>query len=268
MLLEGAEVDTTIRGATFSSFMQYLTSFPNPDSVARAMCRGPLAQFGCHSISIWTHLDFQELVSIAYDGPDIDIRDRYLRIPLTISAPVTHTFIWSTKVILPVGEVVAQYPALQLDQEIWHQLAKQTNNGDLVQVPVIANGAPIGAYTFLCNRQNEWNLNNIALLDGLSAALSLWMSHPHSGALEIPQNAHHAQLALTLRQIEILNLVQLGKSNASISAHLGFSESTIKQELQRVMKRLGVRTREHAVEQCLEMQLIIPTLPPRAKKEK
>lgn len=261
MQLSEVEAETTIRVGTFPSFMQYLTTFPEPDSVAQAMSRGPLAQFGCERISIWTHIDFQELVAIGYHGSDMDIQDRYLRIPLTFLTPATHAFIGSTKVILPVGEVLNRYPGLQVDQDAWELMEKQMDNGDVVSVPLIANGTPIGAFAFLCNRQNDWNLRNTAFLDGLSAALSLWMSHPLSGAQELPQNAQHAQLALTPRQIEILNMVQLGKSNASISAHLGFSESTIKQELQRIMKRLRVRTREHAVERSLEMKLIPLTRP-------
>jgi DNA-binding CsgD family transcriptional regulator len=260
-------LDTTFRGEIFSSFIQYLTSFPDPDLVAQAVCRGPLAQFGCQSISIWTHLDFQELISIAHYGSDEEAMDEYRRIPVTVLAPVIDAFISSTKVILPVGEVVTQYPGLQLDHSVWQLMEQQTNNGDLVGVPVISNGAPIGAFAFLCNRRNDWNLRNTALLDGLSAAISLWMSHPQSGLSEVSLSTDFAQLALTLRQIEILKLVQLGKSNASISVHLGFSESTIKQELQRVMKRLRVHTREQAVERCLEMQLI-PTVKGTPKKQK
>jgi DNA-binding CsgD family transcriptional regulator len=259
--LKEVEVETTIRVGTFPSFMQYLTTFPEPDSVAQAMSRGPLAQFGCERVSIWTHLAFQELVSIAYHGSDMDIANRYLRIPIKVLTPATHAFIGSTKVILPVGEILNQYPELRVDQDAWDLMEKQMDNGDIVAVPLIAHGAPIGAFAFLCNRQNDWNLRSTAFLDGLSAALSLWMSHPLSRAQELPQNAQHAQLALTPRQIEILSLVQLDKSNASISAHLGFSESTVKQELQRIMKRLGVRTRKHAVERCLEMKLMPPTRP-------
>jgi DNA-binding CsgD family transcriptional regulator len=256
MPLEAVDQATTVRVGTFSSFMQYLTTFPEPDSAAQAMSRGPLSQFGCERLSIWTHLDYKELISIGYHGSDPEVAYRYLRLPLTLLTPATHAFVGSTTVILPVGEVLNRYPELRVDQDAWDLMEQQMDNGDLVAVPIIANGAPIGAFAFLCDRQNNWNLRNTAFLDGLSAALSLWMSHPNSRAQVLPQNAQHAQLALTPRQMEILSLVQERKSNASISAHLGFSESTIKQELQRVMKRLGVRSREHAVARCLEMQLI------------
>ena len=216
-------------------------------------------------------MDFQELVSVANHGPDAETIDEYRRIPLTFLTPITHAFIGSAKVILPVGEVVTQYPGLQLDQSVWQLMEQQSNSGDIVGIPVIANGAPIGAFGFLCDRRNDWNLRALALLDGLSAAISLWMSNPQSGVLEVHQKAHYAhyaQLAFTLRQIEILKLVQIGKSNAAIAAHLGFSESTIKQELQRIMKRLRVRTREQAVERSLEIQLIPPPRVTRRKRDK
>jgi len=59
-------------------------------------------------------------------------------------------------------------------------------------------------------------------------------------------------IALNLdgRQLEILRLVEQGRSNASIAFTLGYSESTVKQDLQRAMKVLRTKDRLDAAIQA------------------
>ncbi len=256
----GNQVNAT-RGSTFSEVLQFLTNFPHPDAVAQAIVRGPLAQFGCNGMSIWLHVNFTELVCVGVHGLDDGVMEHYARLPLTFGAPVTESVISSSKIILPVSAVVKNYPGLGLDWEIWEALGKDNGNGDVAHVPIFANGIPIGAFAFLCDRSNEWNNYSIALLDGIAASLALWISNPLSKILDESKLGYHGGLVLSPRQIEILNLVRQGKSNASISARLGYSLSTVKQELQRVMKRLKVQSRDTAVERAIELQLL-PTETP------
>jgi len=93
----------------------------------------------------------------------------------------------------------------------------------------------------------------------VAAAVALWMSHQKSGVLGFDNKSSSSGLWLTPRQAEILKLVNEGRSNSAISAHLGFSESTVKQELQRITKRLHVNSRTDAVTKALELNLLRPT---------
>jgi DNA-binding CsgD family transcriptional regulator len=241
---------------TFSGFLQFLATFPTPDEVTRAASHGPLAQFGCKSASLWSHANNNELVCIGGYGLEQYDFERYARISLNVSIPLTEAFITSATIVLPLSESVSQYPALAFDQEIWNEALETNGDGDACQIPIIVNGIPIGAFSFLCDRINEWNPRSSAVLDGLAAALGLWMSNPASKITGAPVNERHEGLSLTPRQIEILDLVQQGKSNTYISARLGFSQSTVKQELHRVMKRLRVNNRSSAVARATELQLI------------
>lgn len=54
-------------------------------------------------------------------------------------------------------------------------------------------------------------------------------------------------LALSLREMEVLNHVAEGKTNPDISSALGISERTVEKHLERVYKKLGVNTRTGAV---------------------
>lgn len=239
-------------------FLQYLTTFPQADSVVHAAIRGPLAEFGCKSASLWTHSNYQELVCIGMYGNDSYDVERYSRVSLDLQIPLTESFNTSSTILLPITNVVDAYPILKIDQDFWDDVVEKNGDGDVGHVPIYLEGIPIGAYTFLCDRLNEWSAKSISKLDGLSAALGLWLSNPLSGVRLKPPKDIQEGLTLSPRQRQILSLVGDGKSNSSISAHLGFSESTVKQELQRIMKRLRVHTRTDAAVVARELQLLTP----------
>ena len=258
-------LDTNGR-STFSGFLQFLTTFPNPDAVARATSHGPLAQFGCKVVSLWVPGAAGELVSIGDVGAEGFNAERYDRMSLTVHTGLSESFITSATVVLSLSAVISQYPALSFDKEFWDTVLEINGDGDLGHVPIIVNGIPIGAFSFLCDRKNDWNPRSSAVLDGLAAALGLWMSNPASKIIGAPVNELHEGLSLSPRQIEILELVQQGKSNTYISALLGFSQSTVKQELQRVMKLLRVNDRSAAVTRANELQLIPASMTSASKQ--
>jgi DNA-binding NarL/FixJ family response regulator len=63
-------------------------------------------------------------------------------------------------------------------------------------------------------------------------------------------------LHVTERQKQILRLVEVGKSNTGIALALGYSVSTIKQELQRVMRAMGVSDRTEAAARARSLGLL------------
>jgi DNA-binding NarL/FixJ family response regulator len=58
---------------------------------------------------------------------------------------------------------------------------------------------------------------------------------------------HTAELALTVREIEILKLVASGYANKAISAHLAINEETTKTHITNILVKLGAKGRTHAV---------------------
>jgi DNA-binding NarL/FixJ family response regulator len=65
--------------------------------------------------------------------------------------------------------------------------------------------------------------------------------------------------AMTIRQLEVLELLGAGKSNADIAAELGITERTVKAHLKGVFDALGVDTRVKAVLRAGELGLLKPT---------
>lgn len=54
-------------------------------------------------------------------------------------------------------------------------------------------------------------------------------------------------LGLSLREMEVLNLMAEGKNNKDISSNLGISKRTVEKHIERVYKKLGVESRTAAV---------------------
>jgi DNA-binding CsgD family transcriptional regulator len=80
-------------------------------------------------------------------------------------------------------------------------------------------------------------------------------SSSHADPATLPDSALQA---LTIRQREILHLVQAGQSNREIAEQLGISEGTVKQHLVAVFRHLNVRNRTMAAKMGILSQQPVP----------
>ena len=84
----------------------------------------------------------------------------------------------------------------------------------------------------------------------------------HAGKKKIPAEvamemvAHHADDALTGREIEVLQQVAAGNSNKLVAARLSVSEDTVKTHMKSILSKLGANDRTHAVTIALKRGII------------
>lgn len=72
-----------------------------------------------------------------------------------------------------------------------------------------------------------------------------------------PPVAHRFDFhAISPREAEILKWIQLGKTNWEIGEIMGLSERTIKTYIERILKKLGVANRTHAVSKALSLKIL------------
>jgi len=75
----------------------------------------------------------------------------------------------------------------------------------------------------------------------------------HSGRRRIPPEIavemaeHHADDALTVREIDVLRQVASGNANKIIADHLEISEETVKAHMRKILSKLDANDRTHAV---------------------
>ena len=241
----------------YTMFLRHLGYLPEPDSVALSLAQGPLATFSPMSVDLWITGENFDILRIGSCGVIDDPAQIYDRISLSFRTPITVAFATGTPVIVPVNSLFETYPEFEVDREFWLEIVEQHRDGDLVQVPFHFSGVVIGAFTFLTSSPTQWDANHFMHFDAIGAALALWASHPRNGAVNgARKRSNNVGIGLTQRQIDILLLIRDGKSNGAISARLGFSTSTIKQELQRIMRRLNVHDRSQAVAVATDLQLL------------
>jgi DNA-binding NarL/FixJ family response regulator len=84
----------------------------------------------------------------------------------------------------------------------------------------------------------------------------------HGGRKRIPPEIavelaeHHADDALTEREIEVLRQVASGNANKIIADNLDISEETVKAHMRKILSKLGANDRTHAVAIALKRGII------------
>ena len=84
----------------------------------------------------------------------------------------------------------------------------------------------------------------------------------HGGKKRIPPEIavemaeHHADDALTEREIEVLREVAAGNANKVVALHLSVSEETVKAHMRSILSKLGANDRTHAVTIALKRGII------------
>jgi DNA-binding NarL/FixJ family response regulator len=152
-----------------------------------------------------------------------------------------------------------KFPALAINSSIWEGLGEASDSGFLISVPIFASGITVGAFGFVSGQTRGFIDGYAPIISSISSALALWMTHPRMQAYVQTTGLTGAasdSLHLTSRQRQILLLVEDGKSNAAIAHALGYSLSTVKQELQRTLHTLRVDGRRGAVARARELGLL------------
>ncbi|HTN93865.1 MAG TPA: XrtB/PEP-CTERM-associated transcriptional regulator EpsA [Gallionella sp.] len=71
-----------------------------------------------------------------------------------------------------------------------------------------------------------------------------------------PEPARMEVAALGAREIQVINLIKVGKTNQVIAEELFISPLTVKNHVQNILKKLQVRTRGHAVAKAIDLGLL------------
>jgi transcriptional regulator EpsA len=120
-----------------------------------------------------------------------------------------------------------------------------------------ADGEVLGLTVFAC--QGATGQRELYLSQLLNPALhAAWVrTQTRKGPYEA-RSAANGHCILTERERGILRWVYLGKSNGEIGAILGISALTVKNHVQKILRKLNVVNRAQAVGRALDARLIRP----------
>ena len=242
---------TTLLGS-LSAFLHTLGTAPHPDAVARAMVDAFAEPYGAQSATILT-LRERRLVVIGLHGYPADEVTAMRAMPVDGDYPLALALREGEVIIDGTRDLATRYAGGRRAGGSWTATVARLPDGTAINAPITSGGLPVGGFSLLCDRVRDWDAMDVAVLDAVGHALGMWLTHPASG---LPPAEQAAPPSLSARQVAILGLVAQDRSNTEIAAVLGFSESTVKQELQRILRSLEVGGRREAASRASALGLL------------
>jgi DNA-binding CsgD family transcriptional regulator len=120
-----------------------------------------------------------------------------------------------------------------------------------------ADGRTLSLFTFAC-RPGSVTARQVYFAQLLAPALhAAWV---RTQVTRSPTNADKVTggSVLTVRELDILKWIYLGKSNFEIGAILKISPLTVKNHVQKILRKLNVVNRTQAIGKALELRILNP----------
>jgi DNA-binding CsgD family transcriptional regulator len=162
--------------------------------------------------------------------------DKLLKVALSIEHnPVAR---YLTERHAPVHESLVTSP------KAWKMICPRPDHWHVMAGPVVVRSQLVGAVG--CTRDKSmpaFDTQNLADLSGICLHISIWATTVRSLAQSFKTER------LTARELQIVELVALGRTNAAIGQELWITENSVKQALKRMFRKLEVSSRAEMVAQ-------------------
>jgi DNA-binding CsgD family transcriptional regulator len=121
-----------------------------------------------------------------------------------------------------------------------------------------AEGRAISLFTFAC-RPGSAGQRQAYLVSLLAPSLhAAWVRTQLTKRAETGGDKAAGGSILTVRELDILKWIYLGKSNFEIGAILKISPLTVKNHVQKILRKLNVVNRTQAIGKSLELRILNP----------
>jgi DNA-binding CsgD family transcriptional regulator len=136
------------------------------------------------------------------------------------------------------------HEGLVTSPKVWKMICPRPDHWHVMAGPIVVRGQLVGAVG--CTRDKSmpaFDTQNLADLSGICLHLSVWAATTRLS----PQPCKNE--LLTARELQIVELVALGRTNAEIGTELWITENSVKQALKRMFRKLQVSSRAEMVAQ-------------------
>ncbi len=155
----------------------------------------------------------------------------------------------------PVARYLVEHHApvheqLVTSPKVWSIICPRADHWHVMAGPIVSRGQLVGAVG--CTRDKSmpaFDTQNLADLSGICLHLSIWAATVRS----LPQSFKTERL--TARELQIVELVALGRTNAAIGQELWITENSVKQALKRMFRKLEVSSRAEMVAQLIPLKV-------------
>ena len=241
------------RDSSLALFIRLVAEMPDGDSLLKAVLNGPLsrAPIAAATISV-ANEDRTHLVQVGAFGIEGELRQAFRVTPINPALPEGYSILNSEPVWMSIRAVAARFPMVA-------NLARAVTyyeTGEILSLPVTNRGVAVGSLFMMSERPlpRTWSFHEIS--GAVAQAFCPWMllrrRELAAAPVAIPRSS---PLAISDRERTILDLVFQGLSNMEIAEQLGYSEATVRADLGRMSKMLGVSGRREIVRRVKELGL-------------
>jgi DNA-binding CsgD family transcriptional regulator len=151
----------------------------------------------------------------------------------------------------PVARYLVEHHApvhegLVTSPKAWKMICPRPDHWHVMVGPIVSRGKLVGAVG--CTRDRSmpaFDSQNLTDLSGICLHLSIWATTARAAAPVFQIDK------LTPRELQIVELVALGRTNAEIGRELWITENSVKQALKRIFRKLEVSSRAEMVAQLV-----------------
>lgn len=128
--------------------------------------------------------------------------------------------------------------------QAWNLICPRPDHWHVMAGPIIKNGHIVGVVGCTCEKtMPAFNNDNLVDLSAICLHLSVWMATVDSQKISQATPHQFKSDCLTSRELEIAQLVALGRTNVEIGKQLWITENSVKQALKRMFRKLEVSSR-------------------------
>ena len=147
--------------------------------------------------------------------------------------------------------------------KVWTMICPRPDHWHVMAGPMVSRGQLMGVVG--CTRDRSmpaFDTENLADLSAICLHLSVWAATVRAAKLCRRESQHQPfkTSRLTPRELQIAELVALGRTNAAIGRELWITETSVKHALKRMFRKLEVSSRAEMVAQLSATKYNLPTV--------
>jgi DNA-binding CsgD family transcriptional regulator len=176
--------------------------------------------------------------------------DRRFQEVLNIALSIEHN---------PVARYIAErhtpiHEGLVTSPKAWKIVCPRPDHWHVMAGPIVNRGQIVGVVG--CTREKSmpgFDRENLVDLSAICLHLSVWVATVRSQGIVVGKLQHRqfSSNSLTPRELQIAELVALGRTNVEIGKELWITENSVKQALKRMFRKLEVSSRAEMIAKLL-----------------
>lgn len=263
--LQNAQDDSV--SASYLACVRLVADGIDAHALTQAIARGPLHRLGVVQSALYIPADNSHpgrgsslVLAGHYNEPGIDSAPRSLA--LHVTHPACRAFQSQEVVDWPMMEIADEFPLMSGYGDQLRERGYELTSCRMLALPVDYQSVTHGVLTLQAtNLPGSWRWADAELMRGTVSLVAVWLRMTQatnllqaSGILSPGRAGRNVRLSE--RQVAVLQALRDGKSNTFIAATLGFSISTVKQDIRALQVMLGARNRHEVVQRALRVGLL------------